>query len=42
MSASLQIIGALAITVGAMLISVPAGIIVGGVLAVIIGIAIGR
>jgi len=42
MSTSLQIAGAVAITVGAILLSVPAGLIVGGVLLVVIGIAIGR
>lgn len=42
MSTSLQIAGAVAITVGAILLSVPVGLIVGGVLLVVIGIAIGR
>lgn len=42
MSTILQIVGALAITVGAGLVSVPAGLIVGGVFAIVIGIALGR
>lgn len=42
MSASLQIAGALAVTAGAGLISLPAGLIVGGIFAIFVGIAIGR
>ena len=42
MSTTLQIAGAVAITVGAGLVSIPAGLIVGGVFAIVIGIAIGR
>lgn len=42
MSTTLQIAGAVAITVGASLVSIPAGLIVGGVFAIVIGIAIGR
>lgn len=41
-SSSLQIAGAIAITVGAVLLSVPAGIIVGGAFAIVIGLALGR
>jgi hypothetical protein len=42
MGTILQIAGALAITAGACIISLPVGIIVGGVFAIVIGIAIGR
>lgn len=42
MSNALQIIGAITITAGATLISLPVGLIVGGVFAVIIGLALGR
>jgi len=42
MSTTLQIAGSLAVTVGAGLISLPAGLIVGGIFAIFIGIAIGR
>jgi hypothetical protein len=42
MSTTLQIIGAVAVTVGAGLLSIPAGLIVGGVFAIFIGIALGR
>lgn len=41
MSATLQIIGTAAIVAGASLISIPAGLIVGGVLVIVIGIALG-
>jgi ABC-type nitrate/sulfonate/bicarbonate transport system permease component len=41
-STILQMVGALAITVGATLIAVPLGLIVGGCFAIVIGIAIGR
>jgi hypothetical protein len=42
MSNILQITGAVAITAGAVLISVPVGLIVGGVFLVLIGLALGR
>lgn len=42
MSTTLQIAGAVAITAGSVLISVPAGLIVGGIFLVLIGVAIGR
>ena len=42
MSATLQIIGTAAIVAGASLISIPAGLIVGGVLVIVIGIALGN
>lgn len=42
MSNALQILGASTITVGAALISLPVGLIVGGVFAVLIGLALGR
>lgn len=42
MSAIIQITGAVAITAGAILISLPAGLITGGIFAIIIGIALGR
>jgi hypothetical protein len=42
MSLTLQIAGVLAITVGALLVSVPVGLIVGGVFLTVIGIALGR
>jgi len=42
MSAIIQITGAVAITAGATLISLPAGLITGGIFAIIIGIALGR
>lgn len=41
-SSTLQIVGAAAITVGALLVSIPAGIIVGGVFVLMIGLAVGR
>jgi hypothetical protein len=41
-SSSLQVAGAVAITLGAILVSVPIGIIVGGVFLVLIGLALGR
>lgn len=41
MSTTLQIIGTAAIVAGACLISIPAGLIVGGVLVIVIGIALG-
>jgi hypothetical protein len=42
MSNILQIAGAVAITAGAVLISLPVGLIVGGVFMVLIGLALGR
>jgi hypothetical protein len=42
MSNILQITGAVAITAGAMLISLPVGLIVGGAFLVLIGLALGR
>ena len=41
-STILQVSGATAIALGAFFISIPAGLIVGGVLAIMIGIALGR
>jgi len=40
MSTTLQVFGSVAITVGAGLMSLPAGLIVGGAFAIIIGLAI--
>jgi hypothetical protein len=42
MSNILQITGAVAITAGAVLISLPVGLIVGGAFMVLIGLALGR
>lgn len=42
MSTVLQVIGAVTITVGATLISLPTGLIVGGIFAILIGISLGR
>jgi hypothetical protein len=42
MSNILQIFGAAAITAGAILISLPVGLIVGGAFLVLIGLALGR
>jgi hypothetical protein len=42
MSNILQIFGAVAITAGAILISLPVGLIVGGAFLVLIGLALGR
>lgn len=42
MSNILQITGAVAITAGAVLISLPVGLIVAGVFMVLIGLALGR
>lgn len=42
MSSILQIAGITAITVGALVISIPVGIIVGGVFLTVVGIALGR
>ena len=42
MSTVLQIIGVVAITVGMLLVSIPVGIIVGGVFLTIIGFVLGK
>ena len=42
MSNILQVTGAVAITAGAALFSIPLGLIVGGVFMVLIGLAVGR
>lgn len=42
MSTTLQLTGSAAITIGAFLLSVPAGLIVGGCFAILIGLALGR
>lgn len=42
MATALQIIGAATITAGATLIYPPAGFIVGGIFAILIGLALGR
>lgn len=42
MSNVLQVAGVLAITVGACLVSIPVGIIVGGVFLTVIGFALGK
>lgn len=42
MSNILQITGAVAITAGAVLVSLPVGLIVAGVFMVLIGLALGR
>jgi hypothetical protein len=42
MSNILQVSGAVAITVGAVLFSLPVGLMVGGVFMVLIGLALGR
>lgn len=42
MSTALQILGTAAIVAGAALISIPVGFIVGGILLVLIGLALGR
>ena len=41
-SSMLQVAGAVAITAGALLISIPVGIIIGGVFVLMIGIAVAR
>lgn len=40
MSSIIQVAGAIAITVGAFLIAIPAGLIVGGIFAILIGLAV--
>ena len=42
MSTTLQLSGAVAITAAVILMSVPAGILVGGAFMILIGLAIGR
>jgi hypothetical protein len=42
MSNILQLVGATAITVGVLLLSVPAGIIVGGIVLLLVGLSVVR
>lgn len=42
MSTTLQIVGVVAITVGATLLSIPLGLIVGGAFTLVIGFAMGK
>lgn len=42
MSTTLQLVGATAITAGVVLLSVPVGVIVGGIFLVLIGLSVGR
>jgi hypothetical protein len=42
MSTTIQLVGALAVTVGVALLSVPVGIIIGGTFLILIGFALGR
>jgi hypothetical protein len=42
MATILQVTGMTAITVGALLISVPAGLVVGGVFLLVVGFALGK
>jgi hypothetical protein len=42
MTTALQLVGAALITAGATLIYIPAGLIVGGTFAILIGLALGR
>lgn len=42
MATSLQIAGMTAVTVGALLWSVPAGLVVGGVFLLVVGFALGK
>ena len=42
MSLALQLVGVTAVTVGILLLSVPVGIIVGGIFLTLIGYALGR
>lgn len=42
MSLALQLVGVTAVTVGVILLSVPVGIIVGGIFLTLIGYALGR
>jgi hypothetical protein len=42
MATVLQVVGMLAITAGALLLSVPAGVIIGGVFLLVTGFALGK
>jgi len=42
MSTILQLAGALAITGGVSLLSIPAGLIIGGIFAILIGVAVSK
>lgn len=42
MSTILQVIGMVAVTVGASLVALPVGLIVGGVFLVVVGFALGK
>jgi hypothetical protein len=42
MATVLQVVGMLAITAGALLVSVPAGVIIGGVFLLVTGFALGK
>jgi hypothetical protein len=42
MSSTLQVVGAVAIVTGVTLISIPAGLIIGGVVIFLLGLALGR
>jgi hypothetical protein len=42
MSSTLQIVGAVAIVIGVTLISIPAGLIVGGAVIFLLGLALGK
>lgn len=42
MSTTLQLTGAVAVTIGVVLMSVPIGIVVGGAFMILIGLAVGR
>jgi len=42
MSTTIQLLGALAITIGVALLSLPVGIIVGGAFLLLVGFALGR
>lgn len=42
MATVLQIVGMAAVTAGAVLVSVPAGLIVGGVFLLVVGFALGK
>jgi hypothetical protein len=42
MSTVLQVVGLVAVTVGASLVSLPVGLIVGGVFLVVVGFALGK
>lgn len=42
MAAVLQIVGLTAVTVGALLISIPVGVILGGVFLTVVGYSLGR